>query len=124
ILQKATELWGQNLVADNRGGAGGTIGTAIAARAPADGYTLIINSGAHTVAPAMFAKLSYDPVKDFVDILPLVAMPNVLAVNSGARWKTFKEFLNEAKANPRKINFAFAGLGSGTHLNTEKFKLE
>ena len=124
ITQKVGELWGQNVVADNRGGAGGSIASAIAARAPADGYTLIINSGAHTVAPAMFAKLPYDTVKDFMDIMPLVAMPNVLAVNPSSRWKTFKEFLADARANPRKINFAFAGLGSGTHLNTEKFKLE
>jgi tripartite-type tricarboxylate transporter receptor subunit TctC len=124
ITQKVGELWGQNVVADNRGGAGGSIASAIAARAPADGYTLIINSGGHTAAPAMFAKLPYDTVKDFIDIMPLVAMPNTVAVNAGARWKTFGEFLAEARANPRKINFAFAGLGSGTHLNTEKFKLE
>lgn len=123
ITQKVGELWGQNVVADNRGGAGGSMASAIAARAPADGYTLIINSGAHTAAPSMFAKLPYDTVKDFMDIMPLVAMPNVLAVNPGSRWKTFKEFLADARAHPRKINFAFAGLGSGTHLNTEKFKL-
>lgn len=124
ITQKVTELWGQNVVVDNRGGAGGSIGSALAARAPADGYTLIINSGAHTAAPAMYAKLPYDLVKDFVDIQALVEMPNVLAVNPGSRWKTFGEFLAEARANPRKINFAIAGLGSGTHLNTEKFMLE
>ncbi|MPZ46885.1 MAG: tripartite tricarboxylate transporter substrate binding protein [Betaproteobacteria bacterium] len=123
ITQKVTDLWGQNVVADNRSGAGGSIASAIAARAPADGHTLIINSGAHTAAPSMFAKLPYDTVKDFIDVLPLVAMPNVLAVNPSSRWKTFGEFLADAKANPRKINFAFAGLGSGTHLNTEKFKL-
>ena len=123
ITQKVGEIWGQNVLADNRGGAGGTIGTGLAARAPADGYTLLINSGAFTVAPAMFAKLPYDTVKDFVDVLPLVAMPNVLVVPVSSKLKTLGDFLAEAKASPGKINFAFAGLGSGTHLNNEKFKL-
>src|SRR5688572_25541186 len=72
ITQKVTEIWGQNALPDNRGGAGGSIASAIAAKAARDGYTLIINSGAHTVAPAMFAKLPYDTVKDFTDVLPLV----------------------------------------------------
>lgn len=124
ITQKVTELWGQNALPDNRGGAGGSIATAIAAKAAPDGYTLIINSGAHTVNPSMYARLPYDTVKDFIDVLPLVSMPNVIVVNPGSKLTTFAAFLAEAKANPRKINFAFAGLGSGTHLNTEKFKLE
>src|SRR5512134_782184 len=66
ILAKVTELWGQQVLADNRGGAGGSLGTAIAARATADGYTLLINSGAFAVAPAMYMKLPYDTKKDFV----------------------------------------------------------
>jgi tripartite-type tricarboxylate transporter receptor subunit TctC len=123
ITQKVTEIWGQNALPDNRGGAGGSIASAIAAKAAPDGYTLIINSGAHTVAPAMFAKLPYDTVKDFTDVLPLVAMPNVLVVHPSSKLKSLGEFLTEARNNPGKINFAFAGLGSGTHLNNEKFKL-
>jgi tripartite-type tricarboxylate transporter receptor subunit TctC len=123
ITQKVTELWGQNVLADNRGGAGGTIGSTIAVKAAPDGYTLIINSGAHTVAPAMFSKLPYDTVRDFVDIMPLVAMPNVLVVHPSSKVRSLRDFLAEAKKNPGKINFAFAGLGSGTHLNNEKFKL-
>jgi len=122
ITAKVTEIWGQNVLADNRGGAGGSIGTAIASRASGDGYTLLINSGAYAVAPAMYASLPYN-LKDFVDIMPLVAMPNVLVVPAGSRLKSLGDFLAEAKANPGKINFAFAGLGSGTHLNNEKFKL-
>ena len=123
ITGKVGELWGQNVLADNRGGAGGSIGTALAARAPADGYTLLINSGAFTVAPAMYAKLPYDTQKDFIDVMPLVAMPNVLVVPVSSKLKSLGDFISEAKANPGKINFAFAGLGSGTHLNNEKFKL-
>jgi tripartite-type tricarboxylate transporter receptor subunit TctC len=123
ILLKVTELWGQQVIADNRGGAGGSIGTAIAARGAPDGYTLLINSGAFTVAPSMYKKLPYDTRKDFVDIGSLVAMPNVLSVGPGSRLTSIGAFIAEAKANPGKINFAFAGLGSGTHLNNEKFKL-
>ena len=123
ILTKVTEIWGQQVVADNRGGAGGSIGTAIAARGNADGYTLLINSGAFTAAPFMFKKLSYDARKDFVDIASLVAMPNVLSVPPNSKMNSLADFLAEAKAHPGKINFAFAGLGSGTHLNNEKFKV-
>ena len=124
ITAKVSELWGQTVVADNRGGAGGSIASAVAAKAAPDGYTLIINSNAHVVNPSMFAKLPYDTLKDFVDIMPLVGQPNVMVVSPGSRLKSFGGFLAEAKANPGKINFAFAGLGSGTHLNSEKLKLD
>jgi tripartite-type tricarboxylate transporter receptor subunit TctC len=123
IAGKLSEMWGQQVLADNRGGAGGSLGTAIAARGAPDGYTLLINSGAFTVAPAMYVKLPYSVQKDFVDISALVAMPNVLSVSPSSRLKSVGGFIAEAKANPGKINFAFAGLGSGTHLNNEKFKL-
>jgi len=124
IANKVSEIGGQQVVADNRGGAGGSIASAIAAKSAPDGYTLLINSNAHVVNPSMFAKLPYDTVKDFVDIMPLVGQPNVMVVNPGSRLKTFGDFLSFARANPGKINFAFAGLGSGTHLNSEKFKLD
>jgi tripartite-type tricarboxylate transporter receptor subunit TctC len=123
ILGRVSELWGQQALADNRGGAGGSLGTAIAARATADGYTMLINSGAFAVAPAMYMKLPYDTKKDFVGIASLVAMPNVLSVHPSSRLSSIGAFIADAKASPGKINFAFAGLGSGTHLNNEKFKL-
>jgi len=124
ITARVSEIWGQAVVADNRGGAGGSIASAIAARAAPDGYTLIINSNAHVVNPSMWEKLPYDTLKDFIDIMPLVGQPNVMVVHPGSRLKTFKDFLADARANPGKINFAFAGLGSGTHLNSEKLKLD
>ena len=124
ITARVSELWGQAVVADNRGGAGGSIASAIAAKAAPDGYTLIINSNAHVVNPSMWVKLPYDTLKDFVDIMPLVGQPNVMVVSPSSRLKTFRDFMSEAKANPGKINFAFAGLGSGTHLNSEKLKLD
>jgi tripartite-type tricarboxylate transporter receptor subunit TctC len=124
IVSKVSELWGQQVVPDNRGGAGGSIASAIAAKAAPDGYTLIINSNAHAVNPSFYAKLPFDTLKDFVDIMPLVGQPNVMVVGPGSRLRTFGDFLAETRANPGKINFAFAGLGSGTHLNSEKFKLD
>jgi tripartite-type tricarboxylate transporter receptor subunit TctC len=124
IVAKVSEIWSQQVVADNRGGAGGSIASAMAAKAAPDGYTLMINSGAHVVNPSMYAKLPYNTLKDFVDIMPLAGQPNVLVVNPASKLKTFGDFLSFARANPGKINFAFAGLGSGTHLNSEKFKLD
>jgi tripartite-type tricarboxylate transporter receptor subunit TctC len=123
IISKVSELWGQQAVADNRGGAGGLIASALAAKATPDGYTLLMNSSAHVVNPSTYAKLPYDTVKDFIDIMPLVGQPNVLIVHPSSRLKSLPDFLAEARANPGKINFAIAGIGSGTHLNTEKFKL-
>jgi tripartite-type tricarboxylate transporter receptor subunit TctC len=123
LAQKLTELWGHNVVVDNRGGAGGSIGTAIGAKATPDGYTLIINSSAHTVNPALYTKLPYDTQKDFVDIAPLTGTPNVLVNNVNAKVRTVRDYIADAKARPGQINFASAGIGSGTHLNLEKFKL-
>ena len=124
ITQKLTEFWGQNVLADNRGGAGGSIGSAIGVRSVPDGYTLIINSNAHAVNPWIYAKLPYDTQKDFTDIAPLTYTPNVLVNNVSAKVRTMSDFLADAKARADKINFASAGIGSGTHLNNEKLKLD
>src|SRR5258705_1019561 len=121
VLQKLSEIWGQPVIRENRAGAGGSIGTAVVAKAPADGYMLLIDSNAHTVAPSIYAKLPYDILKDFVDISPLALQPNVLIVNAGSQYKTLMDVVNAAKAKPGAINWGHAGVGSGTHLNTEKF---
>jgi len=118
--QKLGEYWGQTVVADNRGGAGGVIGSNVVAQATADGYTLLINSNAHAVNPSIYAKLPYDTVKDFTDIAPLAEQPNVLVVDAKSRYKTLMDLIGYAKANPGKLNFGHAGVGSGTHLNTVK----
>jgi tripartite-type tricarboxylate transporter receptor subunit TctC len=123
VAQKLSEFWGQSVVAENRGGAGGSIGSALVAKAAPDGYTLLVNSSAHAVNPAIYAKLPYDTLKDFVDIAPLSGAPNVLVVNAASKIRSVAEFIAEAKAKPGQLNFAHAGIGSGTHLNTEKFKL-
>jgi tripartite-type tricarboxylate transporter receptor subunit TctC len=124
ISSKVSELWGQQAVPDNRGGAGGSIASAIAAKATPDGYTLLINSNAHVVNPSFYATLPYNTLKDFTDIMPLVSQPNILVVTPSSKIKSVAEYIAEAKANPGKINIAFAGPGSGTHLNTEKFQYD
>src|SRR6266480_1741746 len=121
VAQKLAEMWGQPVLAENRAGAGGSIGTAFVAKAPADGYTLLVDSNAHTVTPSIYAKLPYDVDKDFTDIVPLAIQPNVLVVNAGSPYKTLMDLVNAAKAKPGAINWGHAGVGSGTHLNTEKF---
>lgn len=123
VAQKVSEISGQQMVADNRGGAGGSIASAIAAKASPDGYTVLINSSAHAVNPSFYAKLPYDTHKDFVDISLLAIQPNVLIVPNGSPHKTTADFIKAAKAKPKAINFAFAGVGSGTHLNVVKFAL-
>src|SRR5215510_2381365 len=121
VLQKLSEMWGQPVVPENRAGAGGSIGTAVVAKAPADGYMLLIDSNAHTVTPSIYATLPYRPLDDFVDISPLALQPNVLVVNASSQYKTLMDVVNAAKAKPGVINWGHAGIGSGTHLNTEKF---
>ena len=120
VTARLSEMWGQPVVNENRSGAGGAIGSAAVARAAPDGYTLLVNSNAHSVNPAIYAKLPYDTVKDFTDIAALTEVPNVLVVGADSRFKTLGDFVAFAKANPGKINFGHAGIGSGTHLNTVK----
>lgn len=120
---KWTEMWGQTVLADNRGGAGGSIAAGVAARATPDGYTLLMHSSGHSVNPSLYAKLPFDTLKDFVDIGPLAQQPNVLVTSPSSPYKNLMDAINAAKAKPGTLNFASAGVGSGTHLNLEKFKL-
>ena len=121
VIQKLTELWNQPVVPENRAGAGGSIGSAVVAKAAPDGYTLLINSNAHTVNPAIYAKLPYDTFKDFTDIAPLAIQPNVLTVRPDGPYKTVADLVKAAKAKPGALNIGHAGIGSGTHLTTERF---
>ncbi len=121
--QKLAEIWGRSVVAENRPGAGSSIGAAAVVKAPPDGYTLLFNSSAHTVNPSLYASLPFDTVKDLVDIAPIAGAPNVLVVSPASSIKSVADFIAEAKAKPGQINFGSAGVGTGTHLNLEKFKL-
>lgn len=120
VTAKLSEYWGQPVVAENRAGAGGSIGSNVVAQAAPDGYTFLINSNAHVVNPAIYAKLPYETTSDFTDVAPLAEQPNVLVVSAGAPHKSMADLLGYAKANPGKLNFGHAGIGSGTHLNTVK----
>jgi len=120
VSARLAEYWGQPVVPENRAGAGGSIGSAVVAKAAPDGYTLLINSNAHSVNPAIYANLPYDTVKDFTDIVPLSMAPNVLVVNVDSPHKSLMDLVSLAKSKPGAINFGHAGVGSGTHLNTEK----
>jgi tripartite-type tricarboxylate transporter receptor subunit TctC len=123
VAAKLSEMWGQQVVAENRVGAGGTIGSEQVARAAPDGYTLLSNSSAHVANPSIYANMRYDTLKDFTNLAPLAGGPNVLIVGQQAGWKTFGDFIAAAKAKPGSLHFSSAGIGSGTHFNLEKLKL-
>jgi tripartite-type tricarboxylate transporter receptor subunit TctC len=123
VAAKLQEMWGQPVIAENRAGAGGAIGSAAVLREAADGYTLLANSSAHVSNPSIYASLPYDTLKDFANIAPLAGGPNVLIVGPQAGWKSLGDFLAAAKAKPGELNFSSAGIGSGTHFNLEKLKL-
>jgi tripartite-type tricarboxylate transporter receptor subunit TctC len=114
---------GQPVIIENRPGAGGTIANAFVAKAPADGYTLLVDSSGHTVNPWIYGNLSYDTVKDLKGVTLLARQPNVLVVAPDRSWKTVADLVNQAKAQPGKMSFASAGVGSATHMNGEKFKV-
>jgi tripartite-type tricarboxylate transporter receptor subunit TctC len=123
IATKLGERLGKQVVVDNRPGAGGTIGTEIAANAAPDGYTLSIISIAHAVNPWLY-KLSYDPIKSFAPVGILASGPNVLAINPTFPVNSVKELVALAKQKPGDIQYASAGIGSFQHLGGELFKLE
>jgi tripartite-type tricarboxylate transporter receptor subunit TctC len=123
VAAKLSEIWGQPVIAENRAGAGGSIGSAAMLREPPDGYTLLANSSAHVANPSIYASLPYDTVKDFANIAPLAGGPNVLIAGTGVGWKSFADFIAAAKAKPGSLNFSSAGIGSGTHFNLEKLKM-
>jgi tripartite-type tricarboxylate transporter receptor subunit TctC len=120
--EKLSQIWGQSVIIENRGGAGGSVGAAEAARATPDGYTLFFPSGSVVTANQhIYAKLAYDPEKDFVPVTKVVAGPQVLAVPAASPFKTVKELIDHARANPGKLTFGHAGIGSQTHLAAENF---
>jgi tripartite-type tricarboxylate transporter receptor subunit TctC len=123
VAQKLGSQLGQQLVIENRGGAGGTLGTAVVAKAPADGYTLVVGTtSTHVVAPSVFQKLEYDPVKDFAPVSLMAVTPYLLVVNPNVPAKSLKELVELMKSQPGKMNYASAGVGSTTHLAMEMLK--
>jgi tripartite-type tricarboxylate transporter receptor subunit TctC len=120
--EKLAQTWGQSVVIENRGGAGGSLGAAEAARAAPDGYTLFFPSGSVITANQhIYTKLNYDPEKDFVPITNVVSGAQVIVVSAKSPYKTLKDLIEAAKAKPGKVTFGHAGIGSQTHLAGENF---
>jgi tripartite-type tricarboxylate transporter receptor subunit TctC len=121
VFDKVTAQVGQAFVIENRLGAGGTIGSAAVANAAPDGYTILVNSSSHTVAPALFGNLSYDAVRDFHGVIPLASLPTVLFVSANKGYNDVGEFVAAAKA--KSLTYGSGGVGNATHLNAERFML-
>jgi tripartite-type tricarboxylate transporter receptor subunit TctC len=125
VGQALGELWGSPVVIENRPGAAGNIATEVTAKAPPDGYTLVLcNIGSHAVTPARFAKkLTYDPIRDFAFPSMIGGVPNLFMVHPSFPAKNLKQFIAYAKANPGKVNFGSSGVGASPHLSIELLKI-
>jgi tripartite-type tricarboxylate transporter receptor subunit TctC len=120
--QLATQV-GQPVVVENRPGAGQTMGASAVARSEPDGYTLLVNSAAHAIAPSLYANLDYHPARDFAAVIPLGLTPFVLVVAPERGWRTAADLAAAAKAKPGAFNFSSPGVGSASHLSAERFRL-
>ena len=122
--QKLAELWGQQVVIDNRAGAGGNIAAEIVAKSPGDGYTLLLgNNSILATNAALYGKLAYDAVKDFAPVILVASQPNILVVHPSLPVKTIKELVALAKSKPGQLNYASSGSGAAAHLSGELFNL-
>jgi tripartite-type tricarboxylate transporter receptor subunit TctC len=122
VAERLAERLKVSVIVENREGAGGSIGTAFVAKAPADGFTLLLGASPMTVTPHMQAAPAYDPVKDFVPIIKVAELPLLLITSPNAPYKTLKELVSYAKQNPGKLSYATSGLGSPSHLSVEMIK--
>jgi tripartite-type tricarboxylate transporter receptor subunit TctC len=119
LSQKLSEQMGQSVVTDNRAGAGGNLGLELAAKAPPDGYTLVVSSPTMAISPSLYKKLNYDPQKDFAPVSLVANIPNIMLVHNSVPAKSVKEFIELARRNPGKLNYGSSGAGSTTHLSSE-----
>lgn len=117
-----TEAWGQQVIIENRPGAGGNIGSAVVAKAPPDGYTILLNTSGQAIAPALYRKLPYDAAKDLQPVVMLVRSVQILTLSPGVQAGSLKELLAQIRAQPGKFNFGSTGVGSGPHLAGELFR--
>ncbi len=122
VFEQLGPQLGQNIIVENRTGAGGTIGSGMVARAEPDGYTILAHGSAHTIAPALYSSLPYHPARDFAAVVSLGISPVVLVVSPAKGFKTARDLATMAKAKPGTFNFSSVGLGSATHLSAERFR--
>lgn len=122
VASELLNRWGQSVMVDNRPGGGSTVGTAIAAKAPADGYTLLVSSSSIAISPALYKNLDFDIRRDFAGITLISSQPSILAVHASVPASTVKELVALAKTQPGKMTYASAGSGSATHLGAELLK--
>jgi len=122
LAQKLSESWGQQVIVENRAGASGMVGAEAVARAAADGYTLLASASVHVIVPSLFAKMNYDPIRDFAPVSVISTSPLMLVVTPSLPVKSVKELVALARARPGELAFASSGAGSSTHLTGELFK--
>ncbi|MGE5524614.1 MAG: Bug family tripartite tricarboxylate transporter substrate binding protein [Rhodospirillaceae bacterium] len=122
IGEKLAEQLGEQVVPDNRPGAGGNLGIAAAAKSPPDGYTMVIATASIAVSPSLYKNLGYDPIRDLVPLARLTSIPNILLVHPSVPAKTLREFIELARKNPGKLNFGSGGVGTTNHLANELLK--
>ena len=123
VAERLGPALGQQIIIENKPGAGGTVGASLVAKAPADGYTFLIHSSGHLVNPSLYPKLPYDTLKDFDGITPLASLPNVLVTSPDKGFKSVQDLVAKAKAKPDAFSYGSAGNGSATHMNAEQFRL-
>jgi len=124
VNEKLSQELGQSIVIDNKGGAGGSVGTEIASKAPPDGYTILLTLSSHTINPKLYPKLGYDVERDFIPISLAASIPQILVANPSVPASNMQELLAWMKANPGKVNYASVGVGSPAHIAGELLKLK
>lgn len=122
VLEKLSKQLGQPIIVENKPGAGGTIGASAAAHAEPDGYTILVHSNSHTVAPATYKNLNYDAQRDFIGVIPLASVPMVVVTSPQKGVRTLQDLVREAKAKPGSMNYVSAGSGGATHLGAERLR--
>ena len=121
VLEQLGTQLGQTIIVENRAGAGGTIGAGLVARANPDRYTILVNSSAHTISPALYPALAYQPARHFVAVIPLGISPAVLVVSPAKGHRTVADLVAAARARPGTLTFSSVGVGSATHISAERF---
>jgi tripartite-type tricarboxylate transporter receptor subunit TctC len=123
VFEQLSTQIGRPIIVENRSGAGGTIGAGFVAKADPDGYTVLVNSNAHTIAPSLYPNLGNSPARDFAAVISLGTSPGVLVVSAEKRLKTAGDLVTAAKTKPGAMTFASVGVGTATHLSAERFRI-